>query len=91
MTRDVAIVVDQGIKHKDVVDVIRKAAPPALEDVTLFDIFEGKHVGPGRKSMAYSLRYRSVSGTLTDEEANQYHGHVKEALKAQLGVEIREG
>jgi phenylalanyl-tRNA synthetase beta chain len=90
VTRDVALVVAQSVQHQQVVDVMRAAAPPELEDIALFDIFEGKGVGPGRKSMAYSLRYRSASGTLTDGDANQYHDVVKEALKAQLAAEIRE-
>ena len=41
--------------------------------------------------MAYSFTYRSLERTLTDEDANRYHEAVKNALKKELGVEVREG
>ncbi|MBN1269667.1 MAG: phenylalanine--tRNA ligase subunit beta [Kiritimatiellae bacterium] len=91
VARDVAIIVDKKVRHQDVLDIVARAAPAELESVKLFDIFEGEAVGAGRKSMAYSLTYRSATKTLTDAEANSYHEAVKEALRAALKVEIREG
>ncbi|MFH0954007.1 MAG: phenylalanine--tRNA ligase subunit beta [Verrucomicrobiota bacterium] len=91
VVRDVAIVVGENVKHESILDVVRKAAPKELEKVELFDIFSGGGIGAGKKSMAYSFTYRSLTRTLTDEEANQYHEHVKGALKKELGVEVREG
>ena len=89
--RDVALIVNESVRHEDLIRVIREAAPPELEKVEIFDIFKGKSLGAGRKSMAYALRYRSPKRTLTDEEANQYHDAIKAALKRELGAEIREG
>jgi phenylalanyl-tRNA synthetase beta chain len=89
--RDIALLADAGITHEKIVATIRKAAPPELVDVALFDIFQGKSIGAGRRSLAYSLEYRSPERTLRDEEANAYHDAVKAALKRDLGVEIREG
>ena len=77
--------------HEQIVKTIRKAAPPELEDVRLFDIFKGKSLGAGKTSLAYSLTYRAAGRTLKDEEANTFHDKVKAALKAALAVEIREG
>ena len=71
--------------------VVRKVAPKELEKVDLFDIFSAEGIGAGRKSMAYSFTYRSLTRTLTDEEANRFHEAVKSALKVELGVEVREG
>jgi phenylalanyl-tRNA synthetase beta chain len=85
-----ALIVDQGIRHEDIVSAIRQAAPEELEQVSLFDIFEGQSIGSGKKSMAYSLTYRSSTRTLTDEEANAYHNNVKKALGSALSVEFRE-
>lgn len=89
--RDMALVVDDGIKHDEIVSVIKAAAPPELENIRLFDIFTGKAVGPGKKSLGYSLTYRSNERTLTDEQANDYHNRVKAALKQHLHVDVREG
>ena len=88
--RDMALVAPDALKHEDVVRVVRRAAPPELESVELFDIFHGGNLGAGRKSMAYACTYRAADRTLTDEAANQYHAGVKEAVKRELNVEIRE-
>ena len=90
IARDMAMIVDEAIKHGDVLDVVRKVAPKELEKVELFDIFTGRGIASGKKSMAFSFTYRSLMRTLTDEEANQYHQTVKDALKRELGVEVRE-
>ena len=89
--RDVALVADRKITHADVLRVIEKQAPKELEKVELFDIYEGENIGAGKKSMAYSLTYRSWDKTLTDEEANGYHDCVKRALRDELAVQVREG
>lgn len=89
--RDMALIVDGHILHQDIVDVIESAAPAELESVRLFDIYSGEGVGEGKKSMAYSLIYRSSKRTLTDEVANAYHETIKNEVKNKLGAEIREG
>jgi phenylalanyl-tRNA synthetase beta chain len=89
--RDMALVAPDALKHEEVVRVVRRAAPPELENVELFDIFHGGSLGAGRKSMAYACTYRAGDRTLTDEDANRYHAGVKEAVKRELNVDIREG
>lgn len=91
IVRDAAIVVEDGVSHAQILQVVREAAPPELESVDLFDVFRHESLGPGRKSMAYAFTYRSSKRTLTDEEANHYHDMLKAALKQKLGVEVREG
>jgi hypothetical protein len=80
-----------GRAHERVVAVARAAAPAELETIELFDVYQGKNLGEGRKSMAYAFTYRSKTGTLTDEQANGFQAKVNAALKAQLPAEIREG
>ena len=89
--RDVALIVPSAVRHEQVLDITRKVAPPELERIELFDIYEGKNLGEGRKSLAYAFTYRSKSGTLTDAAANGFQAAVNEALKAGLAAEIREG
>ncbi len=91
ITRDISMVVDDVVMHEDIVNVIKKNAPKELTGVQLFDIFKTEGVKGRRKSLAYSLTYRSFQKTLTDEDANRYHELVKDALKRELKVEIREG
>ncbi len=91
ITHDVALIVPEAVTHEAIVATIRAAAPLELTDVTLFDIFRGNTVGDGRKSLAYSLVYRSGDRTLTDDEANRFDGAIRQALKQHLHAEIREG
>lgn len=88
--RDTALIVADDVRHEQVLAVVRAAAPAELENIELFDIYQGKNLGEGRKSMAYAFTYRSASGTLTDEKANAFHAAINAALKAQLSAEIRE-
>ena len=90
ISRDAALVVDQGVRHEDILKVVKKVAPKELEKIKLFDIFAGEGIGAGKKSLAYSFTYRSLERTLTDEEANRYHELVKNTLRKELSVEVRE-
>jgi len=58
--------------------------------VELFDIFRGKNVPEGQKSLAYAFTYRSQEKTLTDAEVNAGHLKIVEALKQNLGATVRE-
>ena len=88
--RDVALIVDASVRHEQVLKIAKKAAPPELEKIELFDIYEGKNLS-GRKSLAYAFTYRSPKGTLTDAQANAFQQKINDALKTQLPAEIREG
>jgi phenylalanyl-tRNA synthetase beta chain len=88
--RDVAMVVDDGVTHEAVVSSMWQAAPPELVDIRLFDVYRGQGLGEGRKSLAYSLTYRSMEKTLTDEAVNAMHDRVKATLRSALKAEIRE-
>jgi phenylalanyl-tRNA synthetase beta chain len=89
--RDVAFLADTSVSHEKVLQVIRRAAPPEFfAGARLFDIFEGKSLGAGRRSLAYSVEYRSPERTLRDDEVNKFHEKVRQALRDKLGVELRE-
>ncbi len=88
--RDVALVARSDVKHEDVIRTIASASDELLEKVELFDIFTGKGIPEGHKSMAYALTYRAKDRTLTDEQANAIHQRIKDAIKKNLNVELRE-
>ncbi|MGN0853718.1 MAG: phenylalanine--tRNA ligase subunit beta [Kiritimatiellia bacterium] len=88
--RDIAFVASDGITHEAVETCIRKAAPPELVSVTLFDIFKSKDIGKDRRSFAYSLAFRAADRTLTDEEVNRAFAKIAEALKTTLQVDVRD-
>lgn len=89
--RDIAFVAAASVTHRDVVEAVRKAGPKELTHVTLFDIFQPKEIAKGKRSMAYTLEFRSSDRTLTDTEVNAAFIKIVQALKDGLGVEVREG
>src|SRR5439155_12517151 len=72
--RDVAMLVPESTTHDAVLAVVKQAKPPHLESVELFDVFRGKNVPSGQKSMAYAFTYSSPESTLTDAQVNAAHG-----------------
>ncbi|MBV9543119.1 MAG: phenylalanine--tRNA ligase subunit beta, partial [Chloroflexi bacterium] len=87
--RDIAIVVDEDTSHADVEEAIRAAGRPLLERVELFDVYRGEPIPAGRKSLAFSLRYRAPDRTLDDEEVSSVHNRVERALVDKFRGEVR--
>jgi len=88
--RDVALVLPESATHDAVVQVIKQAKPAHLESVELFDVFRGKNVPPGRKSLAYALTYRNPERTLVDAEVNTAHEKLVQELTRKLDATIRD-
>jgi phenylalanyl-tRNA synthetase beta chain len=88
--RDVAMIVPEATTHDAVLQLVKQAKPANLEAVELFDVFRGKNVPEGQKSLAYAFTYRAADKTLTDAEANAAHTKIVEAFKARLQATVRE-
>ena len=87
--RDLAVVVDAATRSADLLQVIRKAGKPLLEQAELVDRYTGDQVGAGQCSQAFRLRYRDPKRTLTDEEVEAAHAAIRAALERQLGAQLR--
>ena len=88
--RDVAMMVPEATTHDAVLQLVKQTKPANLEAVELFDVFRGKNVPEGQKSLAYAFTYRAADKTLTDAEANAAHTKIVEAFKTQLKAVVRE-
>ena len=88
--RDVAMLVPEATTHDAVLQTVKKTKPANLEAVELFDVFRGKNVPEGQKSVAYAFTFRSPEKTLTDAEVNAAHEKIVEALKQNLAATVRE-
>jgi phenylalanyl-tRNA synthetase beta chain len=88
--RDVAMIVAEATTHDAVLQVVKQTKPANLEAVELFDVFRGKNVPEGQKSLAYAFTYRATDKTLTDAEVNAAHAKIVEAFKTQLQAAVRE-
>lgn len=87
--RDLAVVVPLDVPAGSLELAIREAAGELLEEVRLFDVYQGEQVEAGKKSLAFSLVYRAEDRTLTDEEAQARHNRVVEALEKAFQAELR--
>ncbi|MEG1788055.1 MAG: phenylalanine--tRNA ligase subunit beta [Kiritimatiellia bacterium] len=88
--KDIAMIAPETLTHETVVKTIRKYAPVELTDIALFDIFTSKAMGLGRRSLGYSLEFRSAERTLKDVEVNGAFEKIVAALRKELAVEIRD-
>ncbi|MBI1908648.1 MAG: phenylalanine--tRNA ligase subunit beta [Deltaproteobacteria bacterium] len=91
--RDICLLVDRTLPALEIQKALETTACP-LEEVTLFDLYQGKGMGEspvpeGKKSLAYRVRYLAKDRTLTDEEVNRFHQQVIDRARNKLGAEIR--
>ncbi len=89
VTRDLALLVDDSVLAADIESVMKKKAKKLFSSLTLFDVYKGKQVPEGKKSMAYKLTLQSMDKTLTDVEVNETVSEVLSALEKELGAVLR--
>lgn len=89
VSRDIAIVLDEDVPAERVYKAI-KDVDPLITEVSLFDLYQGKHVPDGKKSMAYSIRYQAHDRTLREEDINILHEKVLATVKDAVGGALRE-
>ena len=88
-SRDLAILVDADLTTAEIERVIAKKGGKYFRHATLFDIYAGKQVGEGKKSMAFHLHFQSDDKTLTDEEVDAAFAAILQAVEEQLHAQLR--
>ncbi|GAC1322902.1 MAG: phenylalanine--tRNA ligase subunit beta [Thermoleophilaceae bacterium] len=86
--QDLAVVVADEVPAARVEATLRAAAGTLLERLSLFDVYRGDQVGPGRKSLALRLEFRSPERTLTDRDVGEVRAAIERAL-AEIGGSLR--
>ena len=87
--RDLAVVLDTSIPAGQVIAEISQVDPQLVENVEVFDVYTGDQVEAGMRSLAFSLRLRSNSGTLEDRDADQVIERILQRLSAAFGARLR--
>src|SRR3989338_2487219 len=87
--RDMAVVVDEQVSWADIEKCIAESGLQYLESVEVFDLYRGKQIPSGKKSLAFRLYFRAPDRTLRGEEANEMHKLVEERLGSALGAVLR--
>jgi phenylalanyl-tRNA synthetase beta chain len=86
---DLALVVDAAVPSAEVTEVVRAGSGDLLEHLALFDVYTGQQLGEGKRSLAYSLRFRAPDRTLTREEATAARDAAVTLAAERLGAALR--
>ncbi|RMD85119.1 MAG: phenylalanine--tRNA ligase subunit beta [Candidatus Dadabacteria bacterium] len=88
-SRDVSLLVPEDRLAGEVIDLVRGLGDPRVEDVWLFDEYRGAGVPDGYRALGFSIVYRAPDYTMTDEEIQELHERVVDAIVRELGAERR--
>jgi phenylalanyl-tRNA synthetase beta chain len=88
--QDIAVIVDEAVEARTVVDTVQAAGGPELRGVRVFDLYRGEQVGEGKKSLALRLEFQAADRTLTDDEVGLRREEIKAALARQIDGSLRE-
>ncbi len=87
--KDLSLIVDKGIEALDIAKLIKKTGGSNLTEVEIFDVYEGKGIETGKKSLAFSLVFGSYDKTLTDDEINPVIEKIITMLEKEYKAELR--
>ncbi|MBL7068639.1 MAG: phenylalanine--tRNA ligase subunit beta [Candidatus Omnitrophica bacterium] len=87
--RDISIIVGKNASYQKITSVIEETGGDLVASIELFDQYFGIQIPKGSRGLSYSIEYRAGNRTLTDEEVNNLHGRVCDALVQQLDAKIR--
>ncbi len=88
--RDIAIILDDAVTYDEIYRFISSIRPQYLEDFFIFDLYKGRPVPKGKKSIALRFIYRSEERTLTDEEVSSIHDAITEKVLKNFGAQLRQ-
>lgn len=89
VTRDIAVVLEDDILVQELEKIFEKQGGALLESYRLFDVYKGKNIPEGKKSVAYNLVYRNRERTLTDKEVAKVHDKIVRTIEHLLGGILR--
>ena len=89
VTRDIAMLVDKNVAFAQIEEIIRNTSGKLLEEVKLFDVYEGEQIPENKKSVAYSAVFRAPNRSLTGEEVQEIFDKILKNLEKKLKAQLR--
>lgn len=90
ISRDIAMLIKEDVPVSNIKAIIKQRGGKFIEEINLFDVYTGKQIQQGYKSVAYSIIYRASDHTLTDEEVNSSMKKILKGLETELGAQLRD-
>jgi len=87
--RDLSVIVDESVCWSELVDAVNRKAPAELEGIEFVDIYRGKGIPPGKKSITFSLRFRDQDGTLTHQVVDGFQAAIVQSLAEAVQAQLR--
>ncbi len=88
--KDMAYIVDRSVDAGDIIKTIQKASNKTLQDVTVFDVYEGENIASDKKSIAFKLVFNGMDHTLTDEEVMESFHKIIDKVVSTYKAELRD-
>jgi phenylalanyl-tRNA synthetase beta chain len=89
VSRDIAVIISDDIPVKDIENALKSKGGKYLEEIRLFDVYRGEQVPEGKKSVAYTLVFRSPDRTLVDDDVNKVVEDMLNELKRVFDAVLR--
>ena len=89
VTRDIALLVDSGVPVQAILDAVRPALPPLVQDFRVFDQYQGRNLPAGKKSVAFRVVMQDTARTLTDAETDAARDEIVGLVARYFGAELR--
>jgi len=90
ITKDMAFIVDRAITCDEIMNVIRRNGGKYLQDIKVFDLYEGDRIDASKKSIAFSLTFNAPDRTLSDEEVMEVFNKIISEVTSKLNAELRD-
>jgi len=87
--RDIAALFDEAVSHQAIVAALRGLAPTIVADVQVFDVYRGKDLEEGKKSLAFRVLLQDTRKTLTDAEIESAISQLREILRQRFNAKLR--
>ena len=87
--RDLAALFDESVSYEAVIAALRAQAPPIVTDVRLFDVYRGKDLDKGKKSLAFRVLLQDTRKTLTDAEVESAVSKLRDILRQRFDAKLR--
>jgi phenylalanyl-tRNA synthetase beta chain len=87
--RDMAVIVNENIEVSDILQALRELGTPEVEAVEVFDVYRGRELPNGRKSVAILVLMRDTERTLTDADSERIVGDLLAVLRTRFGATLR--
>lgn len=87
--RDLSFIVPENVSYNQIEKLVLQTGGKQLKECSLFDVYQGKNIDPGLRSITCSVIYQSSETTLTNEEVDRYQDKIIKVLEEKLGAKLR--